>query len=143
MPRNGRKPRDTSRLRTYPDTPVKKHARRKAPTRTTIDRHGDEVELPLNENAVAIWDAAKKLPHTVDWGAPEWTMLRHAVFLAHSVYSDPDAPVSKATEMRRVLSSLGYTADDRARLGIVYESPTVTDEKATPQAPPPKSFRRR
>lgn len=96
---------------------------------------GEVIERPYHPDAIEIWQACKTLPHTVDWGRSEWLMLRHATFLADQVYSDPDSPVSKATELRRVLASLGFTADDRARLGIRYidECPQPEAKQQTPE----------
>lgn len=142
MARNGRKPSAARAIREYEDTPVKKHGRKKPPTLLQRAADGADIEVPLHPEAIEIFEAAKRLPHTVDWGRAEWSLLRYACYLAHAVYSDPTTPTSKATEMRRTLSTLGYTQDDRSRLGIVYVAPQPQEPAKTTTTTAP-DFRKR
>lgn len=122
--------------KTYINRRVAKHRFRAPPVYT--DR------TPLHTAiATDTWKHARGLPHTIDWTDAEWLTLREACLLLdgyyHRLETGTSAPTSMLTLAHRHLNNLGYTADARQRLNIVYTEPTdkpKTTKTTTPQPNP-------
>lgn len=116
----------------YPDTPI--DARRPDMVKhfglaPTCEEWPDSQWHPTARD---VFYAMRKLPHTVDFGEPEWLMLEQAVRMLHRYHSNSKIGLSTLQEANLLLRRLGFTQDDRNDLRIRY---VPVDEVSAPVTP--------
>lgn len=83
------------------------------------------------------WETLRRHATVVDLLASDWEALYLAARLHHRLCSDPKVTASQAAalskEISRHLGSIGWTLEDRRRLGIKVKTPGSDDRPTMPQ----------